>query len=542
MTNLVITGFMGTGKTVVGQRVAHLLDRRFLDMDAEIETRAGKSIRTVFEEQGEAAFRDMEAALCRELSHREDEQVPSSEGLVIATGGGTLIDPANRALMMRTGTVVCLSSEADEVLRRLNEAEKRDRPLLAVVDPLAEIERLMESRREHYEAIPWQIDTAGRPIEDVAARVVQLARTRTLPVRSPGGGYEIHVGDGLLAHVGGAMRAAGIPSGSLVAVVSNDVVAPLYRAAVETSLRSAGFRRCVCKIPDGEEHKSLATVASLYDQFLAAGLDRSGTVLALGGGVTGDVAGYAAATYMRGVGLVQVPTSLLAMVDASVGGKTGVDLSQGKNLVGAFKQPELVLIDPAVLATLPDEEFRCGLAEIIKHGVIGDPELFAELEGSPGDTSSWRGAHATPRIVQALQVKIGIVENDPYESGRRAVLNLGHTVGHAIEKLSGFSLGHGQAVAVGMVAAARIAVETGLAEPSVADRVRAVLTKWGLPVRCPEQNAEAISEAMAHDKKRRGRRLRWVLPCRIGRVEIVDDVPTEVVKLVLEDLTERSST
>jgi len=526
MTNIVITGFMGTGKTAVGQEVARRLGRPFVDVDAEIEARAGRPIPRVFAEDGEAAFRRMEAALCAELSARQ--------GLVIATGGGALVDPANRARMMESGTVVCLTCAPDEILRRVS--SNPDRPLLDVADPHAEIVRLLEVRREAYAAIPWQIDTTGLSIEEVAGRVVPLADITTLPVHYPGGEYPIHIGDGLLAHVGGALRATGASAGGRIAVVSNPVVVPLYGAQVEDSLRSAGFRSFACTIPDGEQHKTLATVAALYDRFLAGGLDRNGTVLSLGGGVTGDVAGFAAATFMRGVRFVQVPTTLLAMVDASVGGKTGVDLPQGKNLVGAFKQPALVVVDPTVLATVPTEEVRSGMAEVIKHTVIGDPSLFAELERRGGDWETRRQGDWVAWIARSLLVKIGVVEEDPYERGRRAVLNLGHTVGHALERLSDFSMRHGEAVSIGMVTAARIATEPGWADSSLADRIETLLSAWDLPVRYPPFAANALWEAMAHDKKRRGRSLRWVLPRAIGEVEITEDVPREAVISVLHHL------
>jgi shikimate kinase/3-dehydroquinate synthase len=535
MSNIIVTGFMGVGKTAVGEGVARRLGRSFVDMDAEIETRAGKSIPRIFAEDGEAAFRRMESALCEELS--------AQQGLVIATGGGALVDPTNRARMIESGTVVCLTCDVDEILRRVS--DNSDRPLLDVADPCAEIERLLEARREAYAAIPWQIDTTELSVEEVAAQVIELTDIIALPVRypavavaptghCPGGQYEIYIGDGLLAHAGGTLRAVGAPEGTRVAVVSNPVVAPLYGEQVEASLRSAGFQPFACSIPDGEQHKTLATVAALYDQFLAGGLDRSGTVLSLGGGVTGDIAGFAAASFMRGVRFAQTPTTLLAMVDASVGGKTGVDLPQGKNLVGAFKQPVAVIIDPTVLATLDVGEIRSGMAETIKHGVIGAPDLFAEL--GQGEKEKRRKGEWGERIARALRVKIEVVEEDPFEQGRRAVLNLGHTVGHGLERLSGFSLRHGEAVSIGMVAAARIAAELGRADPSLADRIEAALAAWDLPVRCPPFDADEIWEAMAHDKKKRGRGLRWVLPRAIGEVEITEGVPPGVVKSVLSSL------
>jgi 3-dehydroquinate synthase len=365
--------------------------------------------------------------------------------------------------------------------------------------------------------------------------VIELAQIITLMVQHPNGSYPIHLGRGLLGRTGDVLRAAGVPAGGRVALVSNTVVAPLYAHQVKDALRAAGLDPFLCSLPDGEEHKTLNSVASLYDQFLTGQLDRSGTVLALGGGVTGDTAGFAAATFMRGVRFAQIPTTVLSMADASVGGKTGVDLPQGKNLVGAFKQPAAVVIDPEVLATLPAEEVRSGMAEVIKHGVISDPQHFAALESGPNGPLS-------PQILaQTVQVKIAVVEDDPYEHGRRATLNLGHTVGHGLEKLSQFHLRHGEAVAIGMAAAARIAAEIGWADHALIERIETALTAWDLPTRCPPFPVDQIWAAMAHDKKRQGRGLRWVLPRAIGRVEISEEVPPAVVHTVLVNMGAKKS-
>ncbi len=526
--NVVLTGFMGTGKSRVGREVARCLGRPFVDMDAEIEARAGKSIPRIFAEEGEAAFRRMEAGLCRELGGRS--------GLVIATGGGALLDPSNRAAMGSNGVLICLTASAGEIHRRVSGGDAPGRPLLDVTDPVAEIGRLLAARHEAYAAIPWQLDTTDLSVDGVVERVIQHASTVTLTVSHPGGAYPIHIGDGLLSHIGGALRATGAILGDRVAVVSNSVVEPLYGALVEESLRVADYHPVGCIIPDGEQHKTLDTVAHLYDRFLEDGLDRSGGVVSLGGGVTGDIAGFAAATFMRGVPFVQVPTTLLSMVDASVGGKVGVDLPQGKNLAGAFKQPALVVIDPSVLATLPAEEVRSGMSEAIKHGIIGAPDLFAELE-SPSAGAQF--SLSASQLAQALAVKIQVVEDDPFEQGRRMVLNLGHTVGHALERLSAFSLRHGEAVAIGMVAAAKISAELGRTGQSLPGRIEAALAAWDLPVRCPPFDVGAIWRAMAHDKKRRGRTLRWVLPHDIGHVEVADDLPRSVVTSVLTSMGAR---
>ncbi|RME44321.1 MAG: 3-dehydroquinate synthase, partial [Caldilineae bacterium] len=268
-------------------------------------------------------------------------------------------------------------------------------------------------------------------------------KPETIPVKTPTGSYPIHLGEGVLSEAGERLAKRGF--GGVCAVVTNPTVAQHHAGPLLDSLRRSGFRPVLCPIPDGEAHKTLATVAGLYDRFLSAGLERKSVVLALGGGVVGDTAGFAAATYLRGVPFVQIPTTLLAMVDASVGGKTGVDLPQGKNLVGAFKQPEMVLIDPLLLRTLPAAEFRAGLAEVLKHGIIGHPALFHALR---------RGDFTLPwMIAEAVKVKVRVVEADPFEGGRRAVLNLGHTFGHAFERLANFRLRHGEGVAMGLVCA-----------------------------------------------------------------------------------------
>jgi shikimate kinase/3-dehydroquinate synthase len=517
--NIVLTGFMGTGKTSVGREVARRLGRPFVDMDDEIVARAGKPIAEIFQDEGEAAFRALEAEVCRELSEQH--------GLVIATGGGALVDPKNRRYMIASGPVFCLGCSSEGILERL--AGVQDRPLLEVEDRRVEIERLQRARREAYAAIPRQIDTTALTTGEVAERVIAEATSILLSVHYPGGRYPIHIGPGVLAEVGKLVRQAA--SGAGAAVVTNPVVGHWYLDPALDALRAAGLDPFACSMPDGEAFKTLDTLASLYTQFVAGELDRSGTVLALGGGVTCDVAGLAAATYMRGVPVIQAPTTLLAMVDASVGGKTAIDLPEGKNMVGAFKQPAAVAIDPDVLRTLPAREQASGMAELIKHGVLADAALFAALEGGPPETEDWYRW-----IARSLLVKIEVVEEDPYERGRRAVLNLGHTAGHAIEQLSGFELRHGEAVSIGMVAAAEIAVARGLAAPALPGRIAGALVAHGLPVRCPPLPAEEIWEMMGHDKKRRGRRLRWVLPRAIGNVEIVDDVPQADVLRVLRAL------
>ena len=368
--NIVLTGFMGTGKSAVGREVARLLDWKVIDMDEVIESRAGMAIPDIFERQGEAVFRQMESDLCADLAQESRT--------VISTGGGALVIEENYRAMARHGLVVCLDCDLDEIWRRL--ARSTHRPMLYAEDRRARIQELLAKRKPAYDRIPFQVHTGLLQVGPAAERIVGYWESvhRTLPVRTPTGAYTIHLGRGLLEQAGDLLREVTL-SGK-IGLVSNDVVGPLYAACLEESLREAGFDVATILLPDGEANKNLDTVRVLYDHFVANGMARDSVVLALGGGVVGDMAGLAAATYMRGVALVQIPTTLLSMVDSSVGGKVAVDHPAGKNLIGAFKQPTTVVADPSVLFTLPAEEYRSGLAETIKHGVIDSPSLFDYFE------------------------------------------------------------------------------------------------------------------------------------------------------------------
>jgi 3-dehydroquinate synthase len=368
----------------------------------------------------------------------------------------------------------------------------------------------------------------------------------TMHIGLPGVEYPVHLGPGLLHDAGPILRKLGM-SGT-VAVVTNPLVGRLYANVLCPSLQAAGFSPVMVEMPDGEAHKTLATVAMLYGEFVRCRLERSSAVLALGGGVVGDVTGFAAATFLRGLPLVQVPTTLLAMVDSSLGGKTGVDLPAGKNLVGAFCQPSAVLGDTNTLATLPPAEVRGGLAEVVKSAVIGDPELFdiLEAEARCGDLGCWyQSAQANGStgedvriaiIRRAAAVKVAVVAADPTEQGRRAVLNLGHTIGHAVEQASGYGYRHGEAVSIGLVAATRMAVRLGLCAPEVAQRVEVLLQGIGLPVRYTGIEPPAVLASLSVDKKRRQGRARWVVPLAIGVVIITDEVPQELVQAIVADL------
>jgi 3-dehydroquinate synthase len=365
----------------------------------------------------------------------------------------------------------------------------------------------------------------------------------TITVTHPGGSYPIYVGEGILANTGRYLAKLGYKG--RCAVVTNQTVGQHHAPPLLDSLRAAGFEPTRIDIPDGEQFKTLETVAGLYGQLVEAKLDRRSPIIALGGGVLGDTAGFAAASFLRGLPLMQIPTTLLAMVDSSVGGKTGVDLPQGKNLVGAFKQPEMVVVDPQVLVTLPPAEFRAGMAEVIKHGIIDAPDLFAALEigskeyevKSTGEVKTFTSYFLlpTPLLADAINVKVRVVQQDPFEQGHRAVLNLGHTFGHALERLAHYQMRHGEAIAIGIVCAARLATRLGYCASETTGRIMAVLEQWGLPTQLPAYPAAEIWAAMFTDKKRWGNTLRFILPRAIGDVDIFSDVAKEDVLAVLKN-------
>jgi 3-dehydroquinate synthase len=347
--------------------------------------------------------------------------------------------------------------------------------------------------------------------------------------------YAVQIGPGLLDAAGPACARLGL--GRRAAIVTQSAVAR-HSTRVTDSLRGAGFEPVVLTVPEGEEAKSLREAERLWDGFSAAGLDRGSPVVAVGGGVVGDLAGFAAATFMRGLPVVQVPTTLLAQVDASVGGKVAVNLPRGKNLIGAFHQPRLVLIDPEALRTLPEREYRSGLAEIVKTGVALDADLFRSLETGVEALGRRDAALLETVIAACCAEKAAVVERDEREeTGLRMVLNYGHTVGHALEALSGYRRWlHGEAVAIGMAAAGRLAVRLGWTDAATVERQDALLQGIGLPTRFTGIEPREVADALRHDKKARGGRVPFILLRELGRAEVCHDVPTDAVVEVLRGM------
>ena len=347
--------------------------------------------------------------------------------------------------------------------------------------------------------------------------------------------YRIVVASGALQSVGERLRELRL--GSRAALVSDGAIMRLYGKTVVASLESAGFTVTTIDVPEGEAAKTLAVAEHCWDRLLTAGLDRTSTVLALGGGAVGDVAGFAAATYMRGINFIQLPTTVLAQVDASIGGKTAIDHPLGKNMIGAFHQPRLVVVDPAVARTLPEREFRSGLAEIVKHGIVLDADYFAELERDLAPLAA-RDLGVLERIIGgSCRLKASVVERDEREAELRHVLNYGHTIGHALEAATGYTrYAHGEAVSLGIVAEARLARRLGIADDETTTRQERMLETLGLPVRAPSIDVEPIVSAMGRDKKAKDGRVPFVLAPRIGAFRIVYDVPTTEIHAVIASL------
>ncbi|MDA0717392.1 MAG: 3-dehydroquinate synthase [Cyanobacteria bacterium] len=364
---------------------------------------------------------------------------------------------------------------------------------------------------------------------------------QTIRVELQASPYPVIIGSAALLCLGDQIRAQGFKAGTKALLVTNEVVKSHYGSSALQSLREAGLDASTLVIPAGEDQKTPATVGLIHDAAFARRLERGSLIVALGGGVVGDMAGYAAATWLRGIAVVQVPTTLLAMVDAAIGGKTGVNHPGGKNLIGAFHQPRLVLIDPSSLATLPQREFRAGMAEVIKYGVIGDPELLAELEASGAQLASLNTLPAEllqQILVRSAAAKAKVVADDEHEGGQRAILNYGHTLGHVVETLSGYGTYlHGEAVGLGMLAAGEISLAMGLWRASDQARQRAVISAAGLPTSWPSLQPDAVLTCLQGDKKVKDGQVRFVLPTGIGKVEIRSDVSEATIRRAVANCT-----
>jgi len=578
ITNLIITGFSGNGKSLVAKEIARGLNWGFLDTDDEIVKQTGEPIAEIFRQDGEDKFRELE----RETIRRACQQRQT----VIAIGGGAIVDPQNYELLAKTGLIVCLEAKPETIYERLfREAayspETEFRPLLANDNPLERIRQLKASRQPYYANVDWTIHTDNLNISQVAEEVIRVWRLlrlahphlNPLPSRERKLGsqlkanddvaclvetatqsYPVFVGYGLLDKLGEKMKQTAL-SGTAT-VISDENVFSLYGSRVEGILKDAGFAVNSFVVPPGEETKSMDYAIKIYDFLVEHRAERDDIIIALGGGMVGDLAGFVAATFLRGMPWVQVPTTLVAMVDASIGGKVGVNHPEGKNLIGAFYQPNLVLADCQTLTTLPKRELTSGWAEVIKHGMILDEEFVQFLESNVNRLTKLEPELLTRAIARSAAIKAQVVSQDEKErEGKRTILNYGHTIAHGLEAATQYKrFLHGEAVAIGMVGAAKLSQRLGLLPSAAVERQQALLQKFGLPTSLRAEAASqrrgrkrnnlklslvGIIRAMELDKKVRGKAIRWVLLQDIDKVVIRSDVPQDDVLAVIRELAEQ---
>lgn len=532
--NVILVGMMGCGKTTVGRLLAKQLGKTFIDSDEEIQKRTGVTIQHIFDVEGEEGFRQREAGIVHELLSHDD--------IVLATGGGAILDENNRRAMSENGIVVYLKSGVHDLWQRTR--HDRSRPLLQIADPRAKLHELFIQRNPLYtETADIIMHTGKQNIQVLLSALLRKLNTaknttqalnimQTLKVGLEERSYPIYIGSGLLSQTNLLLPYL---THKRAAIVSNTTVAPLYLDQLKSALENNGVKVLTVILPDGEKYKNAETLTLIYDALLSNRCERNTPLIALGGGVIGDMTGYAAATYLRGVPFIQIPTTLLSQVDSSVGGKTGINHPMGKNMIGAFYQPQAVLADISSLNTLPDQELRAGMAEVIKYGLIRDLPFLEWLETNMEKLLARDSAALQYAVVRSCENKAEVVGNDERESGDRALLNLGHTFGHAIENGMGYGAWlHGEAVAAGTVMAADLSRRMGwISEQDVA-RVRQIFERAGLPITAPNLGSDEYMKLMGLDKKVQDGKIRFVLLKSLGHAVISSAVPAEILSDTLE--------
>ncbi len=536
--DVVLVGLPGSGKTAVGRRLAGRHRASFIDLDERIESATGRSIPDIFAEDGEPAFRALERDAVRALG--EPDQDPDVRR-VVATGGGAVVDPGNRWALYRGRVAVWLDGRPEVLAQRLRRSPNV-RPLVAGRDPIGTIRDLAARRERFYAAAPIRVKgmaEVGGVVEALDARLRDLGPpitggpTTVLDLATPIGRFVL--GDGVApVALDAALTALGARR---VILVSEPGAWEAAGAGLAAALEAVGWSTERLLLPQGEDAKRLPVIERAAEALAGLRVERGEPIVAVGGGALGDAAGFLAATYLRGIPIIHVPTTLVAQVDSSIGGKTGVDLAAGKNLVGAFHQPAAVIIDIRFLRTLPSRERRAALGEAVKMAALGDVRLFELLEThgreiADGAETAFSGGAVAEVVERCAVAKVDVVLADEREQGAaggRIALNLGHSLGHAVEAAAGFGgLLHGEAVAYGLRAACRIGVATGVTPVERAERIGRLLDALELgrePLPYP------IGSVLAHltsDKKHAGGRLRWVLPTADG-VVIRDDIEPGLV-------------
>lgn len=536
--NIILVGMMGAGKTTIGKALSVLLNKDFVDSDHEIQDRTGVKIPVIFEIEGEAGFRKRESEVLADLVKKRN--------MILATGGGAVLSQENREALRQNGVVIYLRASVNDLYRRTR--HDKNRPLLQTKNLLERLNELHAQRDVYYrETAHIIIDSGKQGVRFLIQKLIHKLTSfdfqefnrnhyqnnmQTITVDfaavSEKRSYPIYIGYGILNQID--LVLSHIPQ-MRVAIISNETVAPLYLGELTAALARKNIAVIPIILPDGEVHKNWQTLNVIFDALLKNHCERNTTIIALGGGVIGDLTGFAASTYLRGVPFIQIPTSLLAQVDSSVGGKTGINHTLGKNMIGAFYQPRMVLTDSATLNTLPDRELYAGLAEVIKYGLIRDPEFFDWLERNMHRLIARDPEILNQAIQRSCENKAEIVAADEREKGVRALLNLGHTFGHAIENGMGYGVWlHGEAVAAGIVMAAELSLRMKLINDADVERIRNLFLQAKLPVIAPNMPPEKYLELMALDKKVESGKTRFILLNRIGEAVMRADISSSVLK------------
>jgi 3-dehydroquinate synthetase/shikimate kinase len=533
--DVVLVGLPGSGKSAVGRRLAHRHGASFVDLDDSIEKAAGRSIPEIFAEGGESAFRSLERQAVADLGPADHDGTVRT---VVATGGGAVIDPRNRWALYRRRLPIWLDVRPEVLAQRLRRSPNV-RPLMTGRDPMGAIRELARDRERFYSAAHRlngvaELASIVERADDLAAHNTGDAEPTVL-LRGRSLGADLVIGEGIAAAVvGDALR--GLRARRAI-LVSEPNAWEVAGEAIASALSDDGWPVERVLLPSGEAAKRLAVVEEAAGALARLRADRTEPIVAIGGGALGDAAGFLAATWLRGVPLVHVPTTLVAQIDSAIGGKTGVDLAAGKNLVGAFHPAATVVIDIAFLRTLPERQRRAALAEAVKMAALGDERLFAllEREGAAigrGDETAFESGAVAELVERAAWAKVRVTDADEHEQDDdgRITLNLGHSLGHAVEAAGGFGdLLHGEAVAHGLRAAVRIGTALGETPPERAERIETLLSELGLATAPLPYPLETVLDTLRADKKHVDGTLRWVIPTADG-VTIRSDVPDEVVR------------
>ncbi|MDA0771663.1 MAG: 3-dehydroquinate synthase [Cyanobacteria bacterium] len=532
--NITLTGLMGSGKSTIGRHLAYVLNKEFIDTDEEIENRQGKSINEIFKDKGEKHFRKLEQELIQEVCKLSN--------MVISLGGGAIVNEENRKLIKRNSSLVTLIADPQELYDRVK--RRKNRPLLKGGDQLETLQKLWEERKPAYMDSHLQIKTGNKSINLIAREIMKFFGFRKPKIKE----FEVMIPSAehhykILYRELNKIDLSSLKAGPNILIVSQSNIAKKYLAEIEGPL-SSDYKVHSMVIADGEEAKNFITYQLIIQKLLSLNFERKDTIIALGGGVVGDTVGFAASTYYRGINYVQIPTTLLSMIDSSVGGKTAINVPEGKNLIGTFYQPNMVHIDSYCLRSLPEREYKSGLGEMVKYALLGMEwdhligDSFFEHLINNADAIVNKDHDVLNEIIDhCLRIKSGIVAQDEKEKGIRAYLNLGHTFGHAIEELTEFKrYSHGEAVAMGIISACYLSEELGYFKEKYTTQIKGLMDKLGISYTIPKDlKAKDLIDAFRYDKKVEAGKTRFIIPkSNIGRVEIVSKVDDSALKAAIE--------